>query len=246
MFKPLTFTIDNYEFYNVMIVKNPLVIIQTINLIICLISITVGIKNYKSPSIVRILIFIPIFSFSQILISETLSALNPTVLYFQVSFAQKILVILYSILEFLIIIIFLAKDTTSIKTKLVLIIICILLEAVAIVEMIIKIKKREEITLDYFYVMEGILLLVYISNDLIKFFNKNELNQVVKNDVFIAKTGILLSFSVFWPSSLIQNLVLKNIKILHSYFFISNSIGYLIMFVFFSISFYASRKSRIN
>jgi hypothetical protein len=71
--------------------------------------------------------------------------------------------------------------------------------------------------------------------------NKNLIN-CIQDQSYISALGIFLSFLLLWPVNMMQNYFLKDTSTFFNFFFIANSISYLIFFLFLSYSFYGTRK----
>jgi len=98
----------------------------------------------------------------------------------------------------------------------------------------------------YFNLFEGIIFISYLISNLLKNLKSYSFYEMFTSSEWISKSGILFAFLIFWPNILIQKLITKNIDLYYSYLYISNSIGYITLFIFLSLSFYAARKSRVN
>lgn len=219
--------------------------VQILNILSCILAIIVGIKNYKITSFNKILFLLPVCSLIQILLSEILEFISPYLIKNSTEI-QHLIVATYSIIEFTIIAYFIKRTLDGENISKAITRISIIILAVAFIETIIIIIKKESLSLEYFNLIEGVFIISYLVADIIKQINRTSFYETFNENEWIAKSGILLSFIVFWPSSVIQKIIIENISVFNYYMFISNSIGYIILFTFLSLSFYVSGKSRVN
>ena len=219
--------------------------LQILNILLCLTAIVFGFKNLRANNFNKILFLLPTTSLIQIFSSEILAYYTPSVIK-NSDEIQHMIVATYSIIEFATITYFMCV-TKNLKnsSKLIKIISSAIL-AIAFFEALVIIIEKESMSLEYFNLIEGIFIISFNISDIIKQINKTSFFETFSESEWIAKSGILLSFLVFWPNSVIQKFIIQNIIIFYPYLFISNSIGYLILFTFLSLSFYASGKSRNN
>lgn len=239
----LTETISKFMIY--MRIDMILQIAQILNILSCIIAIIFGLKNYKRNSINKILFLIPASSLIQILLSEILEFISPKLIDNSTEI-QHIIVATYSIIEFIIITYFFKKTCYGKNSSKTISMIRSIILAAAFIELIIMAIKKESISLEYFNLIEGLFIISYLVLDIIKQINRKSFYETFIENEWISKSGILLSFIVFWPNSVIQKMIIENISDFYYYLFISNSLGYLILFTFLSLSFYASGKSRAN
>lgn len=218
--------------------------VQVINILTCLFTIRKGLKSYKILTNNKILLMVPIASIFQITISEVLFNINPILKNNRVIYSQQINVVAYIIIEFLSISYFLYKIQLNDKIKKIFIFIVSLLLLIASIEIFVRFKNDKQIIIEYFSLIEGTSLLMYLFYEIIKNVKKYTINQLILNSDLIAITGIFLSILLMLPISVFQSFSLNNINTLYPYLFASNSVGYIIFFSFLSISFYVSRKSR--
>ncbi len=219
-------------------------IMQILNFTACLISIFIGLKYLKLNKLNKLLVLLPILSLLQILGSEFIAFCRSC---FQKSNEiLQIIVLVYTILEFIIITIFIYHTELNRSYKKIIPIASLFIFLTIGFDIYLISNDRNELSLDYFNLFEGIFFISILSIGLITQLRKSSFSETFLNSIWISKSGILLAFLVFWPNSVIQNVILKNLKLFYKYVFISNSTGYLILYIFLSFSFYASRKSRIN
>lgn len=216
--------------------------LQILNILLCATAIVLGLKNLRANNFNKILFLLPTTSLIQIFSSEILAFITPFLIK-NSDEIQHMIVVTYSIIEFATITYFMSitkKSNKSIR------IISIAILAIAFFEALEIIIEKESLSLEYFSLIEGIFIISFNISDIMKQINRTSFFETFSESEWIAKSGILLSFLVFWPNSVIQKFIIQNISIFYHYLFISNSIGYLILFTFLSLSFYASGKSRNN
>ena len=219
-------------------------LVQILNIITGVITIILGVRYIKYNKINSLLILLPIFSLLQLFISEFI-AINRRIIN-QSSELIQISVTVYSIAEFLIIIIFLyCTEPSNRLRKIILAVSCFLLFT-AVLDILSLSEEKQIINLNYFNLFEGLFIITVIILKLINQLRDWPFFETVTNSIWISKFGILLAFLIFWPNSVIIKLVTNSLNEFYNYLFISNSLAYLIFFIFLSFSFYVSRKSRIN
>ena len=225
-------------------IESLFLIIQILNITVCLISIVIGFKYLKFSKLNKLLLLLPVLSLLQIFSTELILAFRK---YLEKSNEiTQIIVLIYTILEFIIITTFIYFTELNRKYRKIILIISIFVLLIPGFEISFTSKNKNAISLDYFNLCEGIFFISLLSINLITQLKKSSFFEMFSNSIWISKSGILLAFLVFWPNSVIQNILIRNLKFFYKYLFISNSIGYLILYIFLSFSFYASRKSRIN
>jgi hypothetical protein len=221
--------------------ENVLWAVQISNLLLLLTTITYGIMNLRNMKENKILIVVPILSLLQLIISEFAS------IYFyeenKVSNISKASVDIYSGLEFLIIILYynkIAGYDNLIKINKTLLIAIIIFYCFWIYQPV----DSQNILTDYFVLFGGLwiegILLVYFIKEL----KNNKIYFLISDPNNIACAGIFLSYIIIWPVNVLQNLYIQYLSSFFSFLFLSNSLGYFILFTFLITSFHASRKSR--
>jgi hypothetical protein len=239
----LTKTILNFMKY--MRIDMILQLLQILNILSCITAILFGLKNSKTNNFNKILFLLPTISLIQIFLSEILEFITPFLIK-NSDEIQHIIVATYAVVEFIIIAIFMSKTIKSKISNKIIVITSSLILVTALTEASIIVTNKESLSLEYFNLIEGIFIISFSIHDIINQINKTSFFETFSESEWIAKSGILLSFLIFWPNSVIQKLIIENINIFYYYSFIANSIGYLILFTFLSLSFYASGKSRVN
>jgi len=73
---------------------------------------------------------------------------------------------------------------------------------------------------------------------------KENIENILTQPNSIMILGILFSFIIIAPFSVLQNFLLSRNQILYEFLFLTNSLGYFILFSFLIFAIYVSRKSR--
>lgn len=214
-------------------------IIAGISLISNIMCLIIGIKYLKTLGPLKVLILIPSFSLLQTLFTDFSIALK---------FSNKwntplnnLTVKIYTLIEFVIIIMFLYSlfDKKNIKKT---IIYLISIAGLSIIVPSIFFESIISLNIDYFLIIEGIIIELLI----IKYFltNPKKLlsNKVYSDSKFICLVGIFFSFAILWPTSVIKNLKFIDFDTFYPLEIIGNSVGYLILFISLSISFNGNSK----
>ncbi len=218
-----------------------LFVIEYLNLVIAFFSIAVGIKSLKFLTESRILIFIPILSVLQIILSELLGINHPHNL---VSNTTINLTNTYICAEYFLICLYFWKISQRrghkayILTSIPLIITSILISNY-------NLPENSPIKLDIFLFIEGPIVLIIALLLTIELIKKRKTKDYNTSSNLIATLGILFSFFISWPTTIIQNNLRNIYSPIYKLSFIFTSIAYLIFFSFLSYSFYVARKSRI-
>jgi len=119
---------------------------------------------------------VPIASIFQITISEVLFNINPILKNNRVIYSQQINVVAYIIIEFLSISYFLYKIQLNDKIKKIFIFIVSLLLLIASIEIFVRFKNDKQIIIEYFSLIEGTSLLMYLFYEIIKNVKKYTIN----------------------------------------------------------------------
>lgn len=216
-----------------------LLVIQYLNLVITSFAIATGIKCSSRLKENKPLLIIPILSILQIIFSEILKIANRR--YFNVSNDAIILTNVYICLEFFLLIQFFWKIKKTKKEKLLILI--SIPTTIASLLFSSKLKFRENlISIEAFHLLAGSIIIILALFFLVYTMKNKNLTFYIQEPNFIAVLGIFLSFLISWPTIIIQNFIMTDADTFVSFFFIANSISYLIFFSFLSYSFYASRK----
>jgi hypothetical protein len=218
-----------------------LFVTQTLNLVIAFFSISVGIKSLKFLTETRILIFIPILSVLQTILSELLGINDPQNI---VSITTINLTNTYICAEYFLICLYFWKISQRrghkafILTSIPIIIASILISNY-------NLHEKSPIKLDIFLFIEGPIVLIIALLLTIELIKKRKTKDYNTSSNLIATLGILFSFFISWPTTIIQNNLRNIYSPIYKLSFIFTSIAYLIFFSFLSYSFYVARKSRI-
>jgi len=218
-----------------------LFVIEYLNLVIAFFSIAVGIKSLKFLTESRILIFIPILSVLQTILSELLGINDPQNL---VSITTINLINTYICAEYFLICLYFWKISQRRGHKAYIITsIPIIITSIFISNY--NLHEKSPFKLDIFLFIEGPIVLIIALLLTIELIKKRKTKDYNTSSNLIATLGILFSFFISWPTTIIQN-NLRNINSpIYKLSFIFTSIAYLIFFSFLSYSFYVARKSRI-
>jgi len=214
-------------------------IIAAIALISNLICLIIGIRQIKTLGQLKVLILIPSFSLLQTLFTDLSIVLKlgnnwNTPL-------NNLTVKIYTLIEFLIIMIFLYTvfDKKNVKK---IIIFLIFIAVLSILIPSIFFENIRYLNINYFLLIEGIIIELLI----IKYFlvNPKKLlsNKAYSDSNFISLTGIFLAFAILWPTSVIKDLKFIDFETFYPLEIIGNSVGYLILFISLSISFNGTSK----
>lgn len=218
-----------------------LVFIQGLNLLLSLTCICYGIFSLEFIKEIRILIFIPVYSILQVIFSEI--SLKPFNGNYTFGMLQYTSVAIYIIIEFILILSFysIVFKNTSLKN------ILKIIAALSIVFLfidIIRTRIGNNINLFLFQIFTGfsIELLSFLGcRELLK---KDNVENIFTKPNSIMIFGILFSFIIIAPFSVLQNFLISRNELLYEFLFLTNSLGYFILFSFLIFAIYVSRKSR--
>jgi hypothetical protein len=218
-----------------------LVFIQTLNLLLSLTCICYGVVSYKSINNLKPLILLPVYSIIQIIFSEIgIKLFNGNYSFGNLQYTS---VAVYIIIEFVIILYFYFNIFTSVFLR-------SFLKFVALTSIFLllidvnKAKNSSNLNLFLFQMFSGfsIELLSYLGfREIIK---KENIENILTQPNSIMILGILFSFIIIAPFSVLQNFLLSRNQILYEFLFLTNSLGYFILFSFLIFAIYVSRKSR--
>lgn len=222
--------------------REVLTIFQILNIATLIVCIGIGLNKFKKLNQNRILILLPIFSIFQILISE----IGFGFIYeqYHVNEISKISVDLYSFIEFAILLLFFNQISKNVKlrnlNKIIIIIACLYYYVYMFH------FYSNYIFMDYFVLLSGLWIEIVSLTHLLYTIKNYELNQLIRNSNSIVTLGIFLSYIIIWPINVLQSLYINYISSYFEFVFISNSLGYYILFSSLILSFYATGKSGIN
>jgi hypothetical protein len=209
--------------------------LSTLSLIVCLI---LGVKNFKILSELKPLLVICFISITQNLSTQILPVFlklnkNDSI------FFSYLTVDIYVILEFIFLSLFIRKIASHKK-----LFYASFLFLVFLISFSSVFKPSSHfINLRYFLIFEGIFILFFVIQYLLKEIRKKILYNIFSDPIYIASMGIFLSFSLIWPGSLLIDLFNHKLNFYYTVFEIINFSGYIILFNFFTVAFYARRKS---
>lgn len=218
-----------------------LYLLEYLNLVIAFFTVAVGIKSLKKLNENRILVFIPILSVLQTILSELLGIWKPKS---GASITTLNLINIYICAEFFLICLFFWALSQGRKRK-AFVLVTIILATISIFTSNYNLHVKKQFELDIFILIEGPIIL---TTALLLIFDSIKKKNIVKYSSeanLIATLGIFFSFIISWPTLIVQNSFTNPNSPFFKLYFIFNSIAYLIFFSFLSYSFYVSRKSRI-
>ena len=215
-----------------------------ISFLILIIALVLGIKNYERLENLKIIFFILVFSLIQIVFSEILyliiDRINPNSLANRIEKGFSITNI-YTVIEFGLILSFFESINKNQKTRKVYIISFFIGIAAYVTPFLIN-EYKSFIFFKYFSFVSGFIILaqsLFQINRLLKIFNSK--NQTDTANLMMC-IGIFLSNIILWPTTIIQSSVVNNFEKYYTLFVIANSIGYIILYLFSSITFYGKNK----
>ena len=215
-----------------------LISIKLLSTLSLIVSIILGVKNFKILSELKPLLLICIISITQNLLTQIVPIflnLNKN----KFIFFSYLTVDIYVIFEFIFLSLFIHKITSNKKIFYVSFLFLFFLISV---NSVFK-PSSHYINLRYFLIFEGIFILFFITQYLLKEIRKKILYNIFSDPIYIASMGIFLSFSLIWPGSLLIDLFNHKLNYYYAFFEIINFSGYTILFNFFTVAFYARRKS---
>lgn len=216
--------------------------IQCINILIPIICIVIATRNLKKITEAKILIILPILSILQIVITEFIN----TFFNYQnhVNAISKISIDTYTFIEFILIVLFYNHILVYQKIKTANRII-LLLGSLFYCTYLLSYRNIFAL-MDYFVLLSGLWIEILTLINLLHTIKNHDLNTLFSNSNNIISLGIFLSYIIIWPTNVMQDLYINNISSYLEFTFISNSLGYFILFSSLTISFYASGKPRGN
>jgi hypothetical protein len=217
-----------------------LYLLQLLNIAIAFFTIIIGLRSFRSLKENRILLFIPILSLVQIILTESMRLVRKI----EFSTFTSNLISLYIYSEFILIILYFWSLNKNLTQKA----FTIALIPIGIISLITTqyyIDNNKPIKLDTFIIIEGPIILIIALLFIIEIIKKRKIKNYTKDSDLIATLGIFFSFIISWPTMIIQNNILKYSSPFIKLCFIYNTIAYIIFFSLLSYSFYVTRKFRI-
>jgi hypothetical protein len=217
-----------------------LYLLQLLNIIIAFFTIVIGLKSFRTLYENRVLLLIPVLSFLQIIMSELMRLVRKV----EFSAFSTNLISLYIYSEFILIILYFWSLNKKLTHKA----LTLAIIPIGIISFIIfKYFKDDNkpIKIDIFVIIEGPIILIIALLFIIEIITKRKIKNYTKDSNLIAILGIFFSFIISWPTTIIQNNILKYSSPFIKLCFIYNTIAYMILFSFLSYSFYVTRKFRI-
>lgn len=223
------------------IVHTTLSLLALLNIILTILTIVIGIKRFNSLGELKILILIPVLSFLQNLFVELIPFIENDFSNLGASetinnLIKKTSVHVYIFLEYTIIVFFLFKlfEKESEKKQ------TIILYSVSIISILYPLffsSLENDSYFRYFKIINGIILQYLTIRYLYTKISMSGLSTNFRNSIIIVCVGILLSFSIIWPTSLIESIIRINFNFFYSYLILANIIGYSIFFTSLLIAF---------
>ena len=216
-----------------------LYLLQILNTAIATFTIIIGLRSFRNLKENRILLFIPLLSLVQIILTE----LKGLVREVELSTFTNNMISVYIYLEFILIIIYLWKLSKKLRHKA----FTIALIPIGIVSIIISlynINITRPLKVEILSIIEGPIILITALLINIELIKKGDIKNYSRHSNLIATFGIFFSFIISWPTSIVQNNILSFSSPFFKLDFIYNSIAYIILFSSLSYSFYVTRKYR--
>jgi hypothetical protein len=217
-----------------------LYLLQLLNIAIAFFTIIIGLRSFRSLKQNRILLFIPILSLVQIILSELQGGLRREVDF---SNFNTDLISIYIYLEFILIILYFWKLSKHLRLK-AFTIALIPIGIVSVIISILSINEKKPLKVELLSQIEGPIILIIALLLIIKLINESNITNYTRDSNLIATLGILFSFIISWPTIIVQNNLLGYSSPFFKLNFIFNSIAYVILFSSISYSFYVTRKYR--
>jgi hypothetical protein len=216
-----------------------LYLLQLLNIAIAFFTIIIGLRSFRSLKENRILLFIPILSLFQIILTE-LKGLGR-----EVEFSNFTLnmISIYIYLEFILIILYFWKLGKNLRLK-AFTIALIPIGIVSVIISILSVNEKKPLKVELLSLIEGPIILIIALLLIIKLINDRGLTNYTRDSNLISTLGILFSFMISWPTIIVQTNLFGYSSPFFKLQFIFNSIAYVILFSSISYSFYVTRKYR--
>lgn len=216
-----------------------LYLLQIFNIAITTFTIIIGLRSFRNLTENRILLFIPLLSLVQIILTE----LKGLVREVEFSTFTNNMISVYIYLEFILIILYFWKLSKNLRHKA----FTIALIPIGIVSIIISlcyVNNIRPLKVEILSIIEGPIILITALLINIELIKKGDIKNYFRHSNLIATFGIFFSFIISWPTSIVQNNILSYSSPFFKLNFIYNSIAYIILFSSLSYSFYVTRKYR--
>jgi hypothetical protein len=217
--------------------------LQLINLCLTIWCSIYGFLSFNKLNKNKILIFLPSLSLLQIIISEAYKL--KFTLQNRVGNFEHITVSIYIIIEYIILVFFFLK-TLDIKKNKFFKISILVFSVLLLINKIQENKTLAEQAYFSFLIFEGLTIEVLAFLSIINIFKKGKIEFLITDTTSLFSVGILFGFIIISPFSILQEYLINKSKNLYDLFFIANSIGYIIMYLFFLFSIYVSRRTNNN
>ena len=216
-----------------------LYLLQLLNIAIAFFAIIVGLRSFRSLKENRILLFIPILSLVQIILTELKElGRDDEFSNFDINMIST-----YIYLEFFLIILYFWKLGKYLRHK-TFTIALIPIGIISIIISIFSVNENKPLKVELLSLIEGPIILIIALLLIIKLINEISITTYTRDSNLIATLGILFSFIISWPTIIVQNNILGYSSPFFKLKFIFNSIAYVILFSSISYSFYVTRKYR--
>jgi len=218
-----------------------LVLIQALNIFLAITSIVYGIISYKKLKDIKSLLLLPVYSILQVLFSEMGK------IFFQGKYilgsVQYLSVAIYVIIEFIIVIYFYKIIFNSQFLKKV-IKLSIYGSSLAIILDVLVLINSKKMFIFLFHYFSGFTIEILSFLGCREILKNIEIENIFLKPNSIMTFGILFAFTIITPFSILQNFLIAKNSIYYELLFLTNSLGYFILFSFLIFSIYVSRKSR--
>lgn len=218
-----------------------LIFIQFLNLILSISSIVYGLYSLKYLKERKLLLLIPVYSIIQVLFSEL------GIKFFEGNYffgsIQYLSVTIYIIIEYVIIICYfkLIYNSYSLRRA---IIYSIIVSLFALFFDVWRISKTGNFNIYFFQFFSGFTIETLAFLGFREFFKKVEIENIFLLPNSIMTSGIFFAFMIITPFAILQNFLISKNNIYYELLFLTNCLGYFILFSFLIFSIYVSRKSR--
>lgn len=216
-----------------------LYLLQLLNIIIAFFTMVIGLRSFRTLKENRVLLLIPVISLAQIILTE----LKGLVREVEFSTFTNNIISIYIYLEFIFIIIYLWKLSKTLRHK-AFSIALIPLGIVSIIISLCYVNIIRPLKVEIISLIEGPIILITALLINIELIKKGNIKNYSRDSNLIATFGIIFSFIISWPTSIVQNNLLSYSSPFYKLNFIYNSIAYMILFSSLSYSFYVTRKYR--
>jgi hypothetical protein len=158
---------------------------------------------------------------------------------------QYISVTAYVIIEFVIILFYFKRIFISLFLNKVIKYLTVL-SIIAIAFDIWRIYDSKNFNISFFHFFSGFTIEIIAFLGFREYLKTEEIENIFHEPNSIVTSGILFAFVIITPFALLQSFLISKNNIYYELLFLTNSLGYFILFTFLIFSIYVSRKSRDN